>query len=150
MTQINPSPSRRCAIWQFPLFSAALLTVVCWSNFATEPARGQSPFPATVQTQTPRIVGRWSGKTAEDGILTVVVYPAPGKQLVYEFSGGAKEHATGTFTLRGANELNFTPEHATEAEKWTYTFDEQGKLHLTMEEDNPQDQEEYILSRAEQ
>jgi hypothetical protein len=114
----------------------------------TERVEAQSPFPAPVQTQTPRIVGRWSGKSQDDGILTLIVYPAPGRELTYEFSDGKKEHGAGTFTLRGANELNFTPKGATEAEKWTYSFDEDGHLHLKMEEDKPEDEEEYILSRA--
>lgn len=110
-------------------------------------ARAQGPYP-TVQTYVPRIVGRWSGKTEEDGTLTLIIYPAPGRELTYEFSGGQKEHAEGTFTLRGANELNFMPKRAKEPERWTYSFDEQGRLHLKMEEDKPEDEEEYILKRA--
>ncbi len=110
-------------------------------------ARAQGPYP-TVQTNVPRIVGRWSGKTEEDGALTVIIYPAPGREVTYEFSGGQKEHAEGTFTLRGANELSFTPKRAKEPKKWTYSFDELGRLHLKMEKDKPKDEEEYILKRA--
>ena len=138
----RPLFARRFA-WAAGAVSIAIGFAV-WS----EQVEAQNPFPAQVQTQVPRIVGRWSGKTQEDGILTLIVYPAPGRELTYEFSGGAKEHGEGTFTLRGANELNFTPKGAAEAEKWTYSFDEEGHLHLKMEEDKPEDEEEYILARA--
>lgn len=98
--------------------------------------------------RVPRIVGEWSGNTEDDGVLTLVVQPAPGHELSYAFSGGKMEHGSGTFTLRGANELNFTPTGETEAEKWTYSFDEQGHLRLEMEEDNPNDKEVYVLTRT--
>jgi hypothetical protein len=129
-------------------WGAGALSIAMGLVVLTERVEAQSPFPAPVQTQTPRIVGQWTGKTQEDGILTLVVYPAPGRELTYEFSGGKQEHGAGTFTLRGANELNFTPKGAKEVEKWTYTFDEDGHLHLKMEEDKPEDEEEYVLSRA--
>jgi len=129
-------------------WGAAALSIAMGLGVLAARAEAQSPFPAPVQTQTPRIVGQWTGKTQEDGILTLVVYPAPGRELTYEFGGGKHEHGAGTFTLRGANELNFTPNGAKEAEKWTYSFDEDGHLHLKMEEDKPEDEEEYILSRA--
>jgi hypothetical protein len=131
------------------LFAIGLATLLIGFGvvlFVTE-AGAQGPYP-NVQTGVPRIIGRWSGKTEEDGILTIIVYPAPGRELSYEFSGGQKEHGEGTFTLRGANELHFTPKGAKEPEKWTYSFDEDGRLHLKMEEDKPEDEEEYILSRA--
>ena len=127
----------RLAILSFSLGAAALVA----------DARAQGPYP-TVQTSVPRIVGRWSGKTEEDGTLTLIIYPAPGRELSYEFSGGQKEHAEGTFTLRGANELSFTPKRAKEPVKWTYSFDELGRLHLKIEKEKPKDEEEYILKRA--
>ncbi len=102
------------------------------------------------QSDTPRIVGQWSGKTESDGLLTLTVFPAPSRQLNYQFSEGKHEHGSGTFRLQGANHLLFTPDHARTAddvEKWLYTFDEFGRLHLEMEEDNPSDRETYILSR---
>ncbi len=104
---------------------------------------------AVAQTppQVPRIIGEWSGKSKEDGVLSLVIKPAPGREVAYQFSGGTQEHASGTFTLRGANELDFTPSGESEAEKWTYSFDEQGQLHLEMEEDNPNDREVYTLAR---
>ncbi|HKD37731.1 MAG TPA: hypothetical protein VKB78_13055 [Pirellulales bacterium] len=132
-------PTFATGLASFAIFLAIAL-------FARDSA-AQSPYP-TFQSNVPRIIGRWTGKTEEDGILTLVVFPAPGRELTYEFSGGQKEHGEGTFTLRGANELNFTPKGEKEPEKWTYSFDEQGRLHLKMEEDKPEDEEEYILSRA--
>jgi hypothetical protein len=144
---MKPTIGRSLFVHRFALAAGAISLAVGLIIFA-QSSEAQSPFPAPVQTQTPRIVGRWTGKTQEDGTLTLVIYPAPGRQLSYEFSGGKHEQGTGTFTLRGANELNFTPKSATEAEKWTYSFDEEGHLHLKMEEDKPEDEEEYILSRA--
>jgi hypothetical protein len=129
--------------WTVCVLSAAMVLAAC-----AGPAEAENPFPAPIQTQTPRIVGRWTGKTQEDGTLTLVVYPAPGRDLTYLFSGGKHEHGEGTFTLRGANELSFTPKGETEAEKWIYSFDENGHLHLKMEEDKPEDEEEYILTRV--
>jgi hypothetical protein len=135
---------RGCRLaWTAFAVSAATILAAC-----AGPVEAQNPFPAPIQSQTPRIVGRWTGKTQEDGILTLVVFPAPGRELSYEFSGGKHEHGTGTFTLRGANELDFTPKGAAEAEKWIYSFDEDGHLHLKMEEDKPEDEEEYILTRV--
>jgi hypothetical protein len=145
MIQVLNRIARRFALRRRWLFAVA---VGCIAGIASNRAAAQAPFPAPVQTDVPRVVGRWSGKTEDDGILTLVVFPAPGRQLVYEFSGGSKEHADGTFTLRGANELDFTPKGEKEAEKWTYSFDENGKLHLKMEEEKPEDEEEYVLSRA--
>jgi hypothetical protein len=148
MTHILNRLANHSVVRRTSLFVAALLVTLGFAVIAVDRTFAQAPFPAQVQTDVPRVVGRWSGKTEEDGILTLVVFPAPGRQLTYEFSGGAKEHATGTFTLRGANELDFTAKGEKEAEKWTYSFDENGKLHLKMEEEKPEDEEEYILSRA--
>jgi hypothetical protein len=128
--------SRRVWLATIGLVTASLISMVT------------APLPAQAPAQVPRIVGEWSGKTKEDGVLTLVVRPAPGRELSYQFSGGAQEHASGTFTLRGANDLEFTPTGESEAEKWQYSFDEQGQLHLIMEEDNPDDRELYILTRT--
>ena len=101
-------------------------------------------------SDTPRIVGSWSGKTEGDGVLTLTVFPAPGREIKYQFSGGKQESGSGTFTLKGANRLIFTPENARskdDVETWLYTFDEFGRLHLEMEEDNVADRETYVLGR---
>ncbi len=120
--------------------TAIALVVPLHSVVAQEPGQGD----------TPRIVGQWSGKTESDGLLTLTVFPAPGRQLSYQFSEGKHEHGSGTFRLQGANRLLFTPDSARtkeDVETWLYSFDEFGRLHLEMEEDNPSDRETYILSR---
>ena len=73
--------------------------------------------------------------TEDDGTLDVAINS--NRQLSYQFSGGKKEHATGTFRLRGANQLLFTPTGGEEKdeETWVYTFDDFGRLKLEMEED---------------
>ncbi len=137
----------------YPSLSARRGIALASASFAVCLALGEratAQYTTPSQVRAPRIVGRWSGKTQEDGILTLTVFPAPGRELQYEFSGGSKEHDSGTFTLRGANELNFTSKGKTAPEKWTYSFDDEGRLHLKMEEDRPEDEEEYILSRVEQ
>ncbi len=102
---------------------------------------------AAAQGETPRIVGRWTGKTPYDGLLTVVFFPAPSHQIDYEFSGGSKQHASGSYALRGEGELEFTARGRAVAEKWTYSLDDDGHLHLKMKADKD-DSPEYTLSRV--
>ena len=96
----------------------------------------------------PRIVGRWSGTDDEGVLLTLEVYPAPGREISYEFSDGNHKTFRGTFTLRGKHRLEFTPTGAAKPQRWTYSFDDQWRLHLRMGDKNAPDSEEYTLRRA--
>jgi len=110
------------------------------------PAAAQAPGPQPGQTHS--LFGQWQGNTEDDGKLTVVI--TSDRQLSYQFSGGKQEHNTGTFRLKGANQLLFTPQGATadDEETWVYTWDEFGRLKMEMEEDSRNDAEVYVLNRA--
>ena len=136
MPRFSSTAARRLAV-----VLTALLAAV-----AARPAAAQGPGPQDGQAHS--IFGHWGGNTEEDGKLTIVI--TPDRQLSYQFSGGKQEHNTGTFRLKGANQLLFTPQGATadDEETWVYTWDEFGRLKLEMEEDSRNDAEVYVLNRV--
>ncbi len=134
---------------RFSSFAVRRLAVVLTAllaSIAARPAAAQGPGPQDGQAHS--IFGNWRGNTEEDGKLTIAI--TPDRQLSYQFSGGKQEHNTGTFRLKGANQLLFTPQGAAadDEETWVYTWDEFGRLKLEMEEDSRNDAEIYVLNRV--
>jgi hypothetical protein len=127
------------SVGAFALIAAATLSISAIRAGAQE--------PGSLPTDGERIVGRWTGQTQGDGVLSVTL-TADGR-LGFQFTGGEKDHGYGTYQLQSPDRLFYTPHGETEAEQWTYGFDSAGRLKLKMEEDNPKDVEEYTLSRVE-
>jgi hypothetical protein len=125
--------------------ASALIVAVC---LCSRQAAAQAPAPEP--GHGPTIFGHWRGTSEEDGTLDVSI--GSNRQLSYQFSGGTQEHAAGTYRLRGANQILFTPTGGAEKdeETWVYTFDDFGRLKLGMEEDKAEDQETYLLNKVEQ
>ncbi len=141
MSRVNRNPITRSAGR-----AGAMIALVSLAVSSARPVAAQAPEPGQQRT----VLGHWRGTTESDGTLDLSI--GPNRQLTYQFSGGSKEHATGTFRLKGANQILFTPTGGLEKdeETWTYTFDEFGRLKLEMEEDKPEDQETYVLNHIEQ
>ena len=114
--------------------------------FAVSAVRTVAQAPGSAASDLARLVGNWSGQTANDGVLKVTV--SSDRILGFQFTGGDKDHGFGTFRLQTPGRLLYTPLNETDAEHWTYGFDSAGRLKLKMEEDDPKDVEEYTLSRV--
>jgi hypothetical protein len=143
MSRVNRNPITRSAGR-----AAAMIAMVSLAVSSARPVAAQAPAPEPPQQRS--VFGHWRGTSESDGTLDVMI--GSNRQLTYEFSGGSKEHATGTYRLKGANQILFTPAGGLEKdeETWTYTFDDFGRLKLEMEEDKPEDQETYVLNHIEQ
>src|SRR6266403_642135 len=61
---MEPLIGRSLFVHRFAVAAGAISLAVGLAVLVDRSA-AQSPFPAPLQTQTPRIVGRWTGKTQE-------------------------------------------------------------------------------------
>jgi hypothetical protein len=132
------------AIRGFIAASAIALIAGATISVSAVVAGAQEPAPAA--SDMARLVGNWSGRTQDDGVLRVTI--SADRILGFKFTGGEKDHGIGTFRLQSPDQLLYTPLNETNAEHWTYGFDSAGHLRLKMEEDDPKDVEQYTLSRA--
>jgi hypothetical protein len=112
----------------------------------TTSEQSSEPASAAATADAQRIVGTWKCQTEEDGTL-VVRFTADG-QLVYQFTGGDKDHNYGTYQIHDQGVVLYTPHDEPGEEHWTYGFDSAGKLKLKMEQDDPKNAEQYTMSRA--
>ena len=137
--KFSNSPRIVLALAAIAALAGALLAV--WAS----PARGDDGSPSA---DAQRIVGKWTGSTESDGDVTFVL--TDDGKLSYEFTGGDKDKNYGSYELSGSGILLYTPHDEVGLEHWSYGFDDAGHLKLKMEQDDPNNTEEYTLTRVDQ